>query len=78
MLLYWVGIDFVPCAHGVYMLWVLRHLAVGSSVHILCFSYMQLEVFGSSVGPVGELFTVLRDSTGLNVAVGAVTSLQPG
>lgn len=38
-------------------------------MHILCFSYMQLEVFGSScpagpgtsVGPVGELFTVLRD-----------------
>lgn len=47
-------------------------------MHILCFSYMQLEVFGSSVGPVGELFTVPRDSTGLNVAVGAVTSLQPG
>lgn len=45
-------------------------------MHILCFSYVQLEVFGSScpTGP-GTLFTVLRDRTGLNVAVGAMTSL---
>lgn len=71
--------DVVPCAHGVYMPWVLFHLAVGGSVHILCFSYVQLEVFRSScpTGP-GTLFTVLRDRTGLNVAIGAMTSLQPG
>ena len=70
--------DIVPCVHGVSMPWVLCHLAVGGSVDILCFSYVQPEVFGSSC-PTGPetLFTVLRDRTGLNMAVGAMTSHQP-